>query len=76
MALSRKTVDASGLAAQHGKAQIKRENAITKANAEYEATRQAVIEVGTQRVSEISVLQSELEKEKASIAAVLADVPR
>ena len=69
----RKTVDASQLAEQFGQAVVTRENAIQRANAEYESARSSVIETGTQRVAEISVLQAELDKEKAAINGVLVD---
>lgn len=70
---SRKTVEASALAEQHGAAVVKRENAIMRANAEYETQRQVVIETGTQRVAEIEVLQRELDKERAALVGVLQD---
>jgi len=74
MALRSKSVDASGLAARHGNAVAKRDAAIEKAEAQYAAERQAVIDVGTQRVAEINVLRAELDREKASLSAVLNDV--
>lgn len=74
MALRTKTVDASGLAACHGSAVAKRDLAIEKAEADYEATRQAVIDLGTQRVAEIAILQAELAKEKQALSDTLVAV--
>lgn len=71
---TRKTVDASALAQRHANAVSRRESAIAQAEAAYAAERQTVIEIGTQRVAEISVLQAELAKEKAAISEALVGV--